>query len=228
MLLSTAFALCSLLNAQEDLSQKASENSERRTTHYVGLQVNEVLKQLFNLSNNQEVAENPYFINYQFNSNSTGKGMNFGLGGRVEQTETGDALSKTSTNINEASVRVGVEQKKQLGKKWLASIGLDALYFNSSNVTKSFTSNGIGNAVSVETDNRTESYGGGPRATIHFKLSPHVLLGTDASFYFTMNKHEDKTYQSVTSGPTTVLENSPTTKSLVFLGPRTLLLTIAF
>ena len=224
------FAIISgtFLFAQEEQTQTDPEKTEKRTTHYIGLQVNEVIKQLFNLSDNQEVIDNPYFINYQFNSNYTGFGMNFGLGIKLQETETNDALVKTSTNINDFSIRIGVEQKKHLGKKWLVSIGIDGLYNNSSNVTKSFNSNGFGSFSSVETDNRTESFGGGPRASIHFKLSPHILIGTDASFYFTINKHDDKTIQTNSSGQASITESNPTKKNLIFLGPRTLLLTIAF
>lgn len=224
----SAFVLFSISFAQDGQSQSKTEESEKKTTHYLGLQVNEVLKQLFNLSDNQEVVTNPYFLNYQFNSNYTGFGMNFGLGYRFEETETSDALSKVTTDVNAFSIRVGVEQKKHLGRKWLASVGLDGVYNNSSNVTKSETSNGFGNFLSVETDNRIESYGGGPRASIHFKLSPHVLLGTDASFYFTVSKHTNKTIQTNVNGLGSFTESSPTTKNLIFLGPRTILLTIVF
>lgn len=228
LLIVTAFLSCSFLFAQEGQSRVNTEKSEKKTTHYLGFQVNQVLKEIFNFSDNQEVFTNPYFLNYQFNSNYTGFGMNFGLGYKYNETETGDALTVTTTNENVFSFRMGVEQKKHLGKKWLASVGLDALYNNSSNVTKSFSSNGFGSFFTVETDDRTESIGGGPRASIHFKISPHVLIGTEASFYFTVNKHNNKSIQTDNTGVGTITESTPTKKNLIFLGPRTILLTIAF
>ena len=221
-------AIGSSLLAQDPVVIENAENKEKKTSHYFSLQLNELIRNIINLSASEEVITNPYVLQYQFNSNYTGWGGNFGLGYTIEEKEDGDALLSTYTKVNQLDFRAGVERKKHWGRKWLGSLGLDGLYHNASNVTVSQSTNGFGQILQVENDERNESFGGGPRGSLHFKLSPRVLIGTEASFYFTITKSTTKVTQSQNGNITNSDESSPTRKNLVFLGPRSLLLTITF
>ncbi|MGC4021145.1 MAG: hypothetical protein QM734_03975 [Cyclobacteriaceae bacterium] len=48
-------------------AQRDSTNS-KKVNHYIGVQANQLLRQLFNLSGNTTVVTSPYLINYSVNS----------------------------------------------------------------------------------------------------------------------------------------------------------------
>lgn len=211
------------------IEKEPGDEKVRTSVHYVGIQINQLLKEIFNLSGNTEVFVNPYFINYQVNSINSGWGANVGLGYNLQKTETGTALSKVTTTIDRADVRLGVEKKTNISRKWLGSIGIDAIAGKEKNLTNSETNNGFGSSTRVETLTEVESLGGGPRASLHFRLSQHILIGTEISFYYANAKSTELVSQYDQFGNnTSFFESSPTTNNLVFLGPRYLLLTVNF
>src|SRR4051812_37427211 len=73
-----AAALC--LAATTFYCEAQSEKPVRQFNHYVGIQANELLKQLLNFSDNNTAVDNPYFLVYSINHNATGWGAHIGIG----------------------------------------------------------------------------------------------------------------------------------------------------
>ena len=67
-------------NSYEQNSQSSSTSELKNFNQYVGLEANQLLRQIFDFSNDNSSSGNPYLITYSFNSSNTGSGMSFGLG----------------------------------------------------------------------------------------------------------------------------------------------------
>jgi hypothetical protein len=203
----------SMVFAQQD-------STHRKTNHYVGVQANQLIKQLFNLSNSSSAAvNNPYLIVYSFNSIQTGWGMNFGLGYTFNEFKDGDAFSRRETKINNYFFRFGVEKKTSLGKKWIFSAGFDVTNDNQKNNTK--TNSG---GSTFETDTKSKGWGVGPRVTLNYKITDRILLGTECTYYFRAGKNTLKS--SSNFGPTE--ETSDKENQFLFTVPAVLILIVKF
>lgn len=167
--------------AQDNTAQENDPAPARRATHYVGIQANQLVKQLLNLGGSTSAVNNPYLITYSVNSNATGVGMNLSLGYVLDETSGGDFQSQVNTEIKEFFFRIGVEKKTQLGKKWLLSAGGDIVADNESNRTETLFSGS--DTPSVEED-KINAIGSGFRVGLNFHITDKILLGTEANYYF--------------------------------------------
>jgi hypothetical protein len=185
--LSAIFAILALPGfAQKDSVQTNGAKSPRKSSHYVGLQANQLIKQLLNLGGSTSAINNPYLITYSVNSNKSGVGLNLSLGyTRDESLSTsGDGANQIQTTINEFFFRVGVEKKRQIGKRWLLTAGGDVVVDNESNKTESRTTFGSGNPQQTSTNKeKSFAYGTGLRVGLNFHITDKVLLGTEATYY---------------------------------------------
>jgi hypothetical protein len=170
--------------AQEDSVQTSAAKSPRKSSHYVGLQANQLIKQLLNLGGSTSAINNPYLITYSVNSNATGVGMNLSLGYTRDESlsMSGDGSSQIQTTINEFFFRIGVEKKKQIGKRWLLTAGGDLVIDQESNNTES-RSNGGGSSQISKNKEKSDAFGTGLRAGLNFHITDKILLGTEATYY---------------------------------------------
>lgn len=167
--------------AQDNFVQENGPKPTRRATHYVGIQANQLVKQLLNLGGSSSAVNNPYLVSYSVNSNDTGVGLNLSVGYQLDETSGGDFQSQVNTRIEEFFFRIGVEKKLQIGKRWILSAGGDIVVENKSDRTETLF---VGSdAPSVETD-KAGGFGTGPRVSLNFNISEKVLLGTEANYYF--------------------------------------------
>jgi hypothetical protein len=93
-------------NEDEPTSAKPSDR-------YFSLQANQLLRQLFSLSNTSTNTGNPFSLTYAFNNKQTGGGMAFGLGyftSHVEDTDQGNDRETDNSHIN---FRVGYDKERQ-------------------------------------------------------------------------------------------------------------------
>ena len=169
--------------AQSDKAAEA-EATEKKATTYLGVQANQLIRQIFNFSNSNSAIDNPYLFIYSVNSKETGVGFSSGLGYSVSQITDGDASNKRETKINNFSIRVGVEKKSSIGKKWLVSWGFDITHDNLKNETSNTQAFNPNNTSVSTTTNTTSSWGIGPRFTLNFQLTNRILLATEANYYY--------------------------------------------
>jgi hypothetical protein len=198
--LKTSVALvCSLLISFYSFSQADSTTIEldtvvqrkkitelRTSSHYLGVQANQLIKQLLNFSNSSTVIDNPYLITYSVNSKKTGVGFSSGLGYSINEFSDGDQTNKRNTKINNFSFRIGFEKKSNLGKKWFASWGVDLVQESSKNETSSSQSqlNNPDIKFNSNSTNKSSLWGLGPRFTLNFRITEKIILGTEATYYY--------------------------------------------
>jgi hypothetical protein len=153
--------------------------STKLSDRYFSLQANQLLRQLFSLSNSNPSTGNPFSLTYAFNNKQTGDGIAVGLGyftSHVEDTDQGNDRETDNSNIN---FRVGYDKKAGIGKRWTAGWGFDLLLSRS----KSFTTTDQGGFIS-EIEDKSNGWGLGPHGTLLFQVNGKIHLGTETSWYF--------------------------------------------
>jgi hypothetical protein len=188
LFLSLAFCACfSQSEISGDSPTAEGSKRERTATTYLGVQANQLIRQILNFSNSNSVIDNPYLFTYSVNSKKTGVGFSSGLGFSVSNTLDGDPSNRRETNINNLSLRVGVEKKSYIAKRWLISWGVDIIHDNFKNETTNtqiFDLTNPSNKSVFTTKTTTSVWGIGPRFTLNFKVSNRIMLGTEANYYY--------------------------------------------
>jgi hypothetical protein len=158
----------------------------RTSSHYLGVQANQLIKQILNFSNSNPVVDNPYLLTYSVNSKRTGAGFSSGLGYSVNEFSDGDQTNKRTTKINNLALRIGFEKKSNLGKKWFTSWGIDLVRESSKNETSNSQSqlNNPNFKFNSNTTNESSLWGFGPRFTLNFRITDKIILGTEATYYY--------------------------------------------
>jgi hypothetical protein len=197
-----------------------SDKRASRPSHvYVGLQANQLLRQLFDFGGNNGFSGNPYTLTHSFNNKQTGSGLAFGLGyftSHVEDKDQGNDRKTDNSNIN---FRVGYDKKARVGKRWLAGWGFDLLFIRSKSVT------GVTQGTFIsETKNMTNGWGLGPRGTLLFNINEKIFFGTEANWYFQSAKTKSEIKFSGSSPQKSEEKNSNFTLQV----PTAIFLTIKF
>ena len=165
------------------LTAFAQDTVQHKAIHYVGVQANQLIRQLFSLSNASSAINNPYLLTYSINSASTGSGVNFGLGYTFNESTDGDAFNERKNKISDFFFRVGYEKKSNFGKHWVLSAGIDAVVDLQNNTTRTRSGSGQG-VPEVVTKNKNNGWGLGPRVTLNYTITDKMLLGTEVTYYF--------------------------------------------
>jgi hypothetical protein len=185
--LSIAFiAIAPFLCHAQDVATKSP-----KLEHHIGVQVNDLIKQTFNLANNTAANNNPYLITYNIN-NSKGWGLRVGAGYTLRGIANDNGVNSVKSDIDDLNMRLGVEKKFNLGGRWSTGVGLDGLYNNDKNNTETVVR--AFDTTTTKTRSLTTSYGGGAMAWLRFNITNRVVIGTEASFYYLSGNKE----QSVT------------------------------
>lgn len=211
-----AFSLTHFCYSQEEARP---EVPVRKTSHYVGVQVNELLRQLVNFGGSTTAVNNPYLIAYSFNSAKSGWGGNAGLGYTYNEI-VDQNFPPRKTKTNDFFLRMGVERKSPLGKRWLLSYGLD--FIKESQSTKTEVNNPGGGPVPVPitTESSTSTTGVGTRFTLNFFITERILIGTEATYYY---KSSDQTLKA-----TGIPDSKQNFTQFSFTVPAVLFLTLKF
>lgn len=159
-------------------AQPVSDPGERKSYRYIGLQANQLIRQLFNLSS-APIATNPYLLTFTTNNRITGVGFSTGFGYTYNQTQEGDAFSLVNVNTGDFSLRTGIEKKMIIAGRWIWSIGGDLVFHK----LKEVTTGANPNTSAVSQESKTFEFGFGPRCTINFAIAERIILGTEASYY---------------------------------------------
>ena len=176
--------LCALLTflALTGFAQDETEVSARRSSHYVGIQANQLLKQLFSLGNSNTVINNPYMMTYSVNSIESGIGWGVGLGFTINEINDDFGVLRIESKIKDIFFRTGIEKKSVLTKRWILTVALDVVIDSQSDKTRTFDPINPGNSETT-TKNRTNGFGIGPRCSLFFHINDKILLGTEANYY---------------------------------------------
>ncbi len=208
---------------------KSQDEKVKKFDHYIGLQVNEFIRQIFNVTSQQ--FQHPYYINYAINFHDNGWGLNAGFGYDLGKTVEGDGITDVENEISALSFRIGPEKKFTMGKKFQSGVGVDFLVkdeYNKSTVTNNFESNQFTRTI---VENSIDGMGGGVRLFLSWRPYNWLLLGTEASYYFLKSATEQRIEETISL----VNDESQTTttddfeeSALVFNTPTVLFVIISF
>lgn len=162
--------------------------SARSVSNYVGLQANQLLRQLISIGGSSTPITNPYLLTYSVNSKSTGVGFSTGVGLSSVTTKITDNFTDVVSKVNDFAWRFGPEKKTYLSKYWLFGLGGDVVIELNTAETTSQT----GTSNEIRTVTRTHRAGFGPRASLAFQFSDRLMVGTEAAYYFKWGNQEQK------------------------------------
>lgn len=208
----------SLIAQDRPVEKSEAAPPTRNASHYIGVQANQLLRQLLSFGASSSAVTNPYLLTYSVNSRSTGFGFATGLGLSSTTTKNNDNFTSVVSTVNDFAWRFGLEKKKYLSKYWLFGIGGDVVV--ELNSAESVSQTGTGNPeISVKT--KTHRAGFGPRASLAFQFHDRLMAGTEAAYYFKWGNQEQTT--SGSGQP-----NTPSTKikSFNFSLPAVIFLTM--
>lgn len=170
-----------------------SASSTKTAVHYIGLQANQLLRQLISFGNPAAV-NNPYALTYAVNSRVNGLGFAMGLGYNITETKTTDQFVSVVSKINDFGLRLGIEKKTYFSKHWMFSLGADVVIESNKAETKS-TQAGVGGSPgsNVTVTTKENRNGFGPRLTLNYQIHSRILVGTEASYYFKSITQEQTT-----------------------------------
>jgi hypothetical protein len=205
-------------------SSMAQSKDTVATTHYVGVQANQLLRQLLDLGGSNTAASSPYALIYSANNTKTGAGFNAGLGLLVNQFSDGDAVNKRTTEASDVFLRFGYEKKMVLGKRWYASLGIDAVTERQKNKTVNTTEFSPSQKSTVTSDTKSSAWGAGPRGTINFSITNKIAIGTESTWYFKFTKSKQKITNEFSGSPRNTDTLDTKGKRFVFASPAVLFL----
>lgn len=186
MLLFACAAACTFTAyAQSDSTKPKTKKLE----HHVGVQVNELVRQIFNLGNAATVT-NPYLLTYNIQHIKTGLGLRLGAGYNLQTFANEDGITKRTTDINKMSLRFGVEKVFKLSGRWTTGVGLDGLYGTDYNNTE--TNVRSFDTTTTVTITKVNSLGGGAMCWLRYNVTKNIVIGTEMSFYYTSSKKEQE------------------------------------
>jgi len=172
--------------AQDDMA----EPKTKKINHQVGVQVNELVRQVFNFNGTTSNLNNPYLIMYSANLAKSGWGLRLGFGPEFNTFKDDDGITIRENNINIINARLGIEKSFRLSDKWSTGAGLDGVY--SSDITFSKTSVRSFDSTNTNISSYLTTTGGGAMAWLRYNISPRILVGTEASFYYRVGKFKQK------------------------------------
>lgn len=150
--------------------------------HQIGVQVNELVRQVFNFNNTNSNINNPYLLIYSLSLAKSGWGIRLGVGPDFKTFKDDDGITQRDNNVNKLNLRFGLQKSFKLSDKWSAGAGVDGVYFSDVSYSKTFVRAFDSTYTDLSTQTTTKGYGG--MAWLRYKIAPRVLIGTEASFYY--------------------------------------------
>ena len=179
MVKSLLLLFCSCLIAQAGYAQGAG-TSTAHVDNFIGVQTNNLIKQVFNST---AATNNPYLLTYSMDSRKTGWGFRIGAGYSGGSNSNIAGFTTTSSNSDVLQFRAGVERAYQLTGRWSAGAGLD-LVFNNNNSSASSSTQSIFDSSASNSRTINTTVGGGAMGWLHYNATKHLVIGTEASFYY--------------------------------------------
>jgi hypothetical protein len=222
------------------LSAQEAPMHAKKFDHYVGVQANQLLKQLVNLSNGNAAIDNPYLLTYGIYFSSCGYGLHAGIGYNYQQIEDKIPISRI-TKKDELFYRIGVGRKVMIGRKWQLGYGLDFIGSREFNTTSANSVTNLGFSIdssSSVTSGKKISTGAGAEVSLGFQITEKIMLGTEATWYYATASEKQNTFATdritTQTFPVTTTESSTNSnteverKTVEFSVPVALFLIIKF
>ncbi|MGB6036226.1 MAG: hypothetical protein WBG42_08155 [Cryomorphaceae bacterium] len=166
-------------NAQ---SNKSFTDTSATFEHFVGLQANALIQQVFNFGKSEELS-NPFVAKYTLKHVDTG--LSFNVAGGLNRNTT-TAESGLLTQNESYDLRVGLGWQKSLSERIEFGVGADILFgrtFNESSTINTVVFNGGVDSTVTVIRNKSTYFGYGAQLSLSYKLTPSILIGTEASCY---------------------------------------------
>lgn len=162
---------------------------QKRLEHQVGVQMNELIRQVFNFnSGTQATPANPYLLTYTVTHRKTGVGLRLGGGYSQRSFADDDGVNARDGDITNMNIRAGLEKSFQLSDKWTTGVGADFVFADDNNNTKNLLKSA--DTTTTIVNSRINSMGGGAMAWLRYSINRNILIGTEASFYYRMGRKE--------------------------------------
>lgn len=178
-------------NAQNE-AVKGADSSGRRYNHYIGLQLNELIRQVFNYDKTAD--GNPYQLTYSLTSVKNKWNLRSGIGANFSnQTNIGTYIDTTIKSLS-VQVRVGAERSFKLYKRFVGGIGLDIVYDyrKEENIQKESQLNAPTSNDELDNTTTRELFGGGPELSLKYQFSNRIAVGTELELYYLNGTKENK------------------------------------
>lgn len=179
----TAAILILMLTGNVVSAQDATiEPKTKLFDHKIGVQMNELVRQVFNFNNSSSQTDNPYLLIYSLNFAKSGWGIRLGAGPRFISFNDDDGVTQEDVDISAYDLRLGVEKAFRLSPRWSVGVGADCIYGNdisySKTTVRSFDSS------KTDISSRTNYLGYGAMGWLRYHITPHIQIGTETSFYY--------------------------------------------
>ena len=187
------FASCFVMATLNSFALETTPIKAKKFNHYIGLQANELIRQLVNLNNNTTANTNPYLLIYSINIIKTGWGLHAGIGYDYTSITDKETQINRETRVNDLNYRIGAERKFVLSNRFEASAGIDYLVGWKTDKTFSITVNNNGSTIdsSVTTVfTKTTSSGEGLQLFLGLHITEKIMVATEASMYYTKKKEK--------------------------------------
>lgn len=150
--------------------------------HQVGVQMNQLIRQVFNFNNTAANNSNPFLLTYTLTHINSGIGLRLGAGYDQRSFVDDDGVSSRDGKITDMNLRAGLEKSFNLGSGFTAGAGLDFVMAQSTDDTKSLIRSV--DTTKIVTKSSVNNIGGGAMAWLRYSISKKVLVGTETSFYY--------------------------------------------
>jgi hypothetical protein len=215
--------VCCILISIQSTAQDSSCCHQKKWNHVMGVQANQLIRQVFNFSNNNPTINNPYLLTYTATNLQSNWGLDVGFGYTYNNFFDNDGNTKKETNINDLYFRVGVQKQIPLTRKFSSQFSFHILYDLLNNKTATAQEFNF-QKTNINSKSNIARYGGGPAMNLRYKLNSRVFIGTEMNYYFkhgntktdvtTISEFQGQPSQITTSksdnNATTILLNVPT------------------
>jgi hypothetical protein len=168
------------------INSKEEAKKKKKIFHEVGIGTSIITQ--FLKTDEEAINQNPYFLTYKLVLKNFA--LRLGFGGKLDESEsfingTSDKLTLKKSNFD---WRAGLEYRVPIGKKWLGTFGADFVAKNT--FDERISNSGFDRVVMI--DNEVGA-GGGVAIGVQYSLTPKLMLGTEAAFYYLKIKRTQET-----------------------------------
>jgi hypothetical protein len=163
------------------------EEKEKRVDHYIGLQVNFLLEQIFDFHEGDSINTNPYLLTYGLFSVKGGWGVSAGVGLDLKNVKDKGFPGDVNSRQYDFNFRAGPGRMVKVGNKFEATFNADFIY----NIKGSTTFSSLVTDFGAITDSTATTVkhditglGGGARISFIFHFTDRVMIGTEAAMNY--------------------------------------------
>jgi hypothetical protein len=160
-----------------------SDDKIKKYSHLVGLQVNQLIRQVLNFGGNSAAINNPYLLTYSLQRIAKKDALDIGLGYTYTNSFQNDGNLKNENHLNELYLRVGYQTQLFSSGRFTSQFsihGLFELFNNKTKVEQDFNSQ----ITKVNTKSDIVRYGISPTLGLRYKINDRLFIGTEASYAF--------------------------------------------